>query len=322
MPVTTKLPVATVLQRYAAGATAAQLGQQFNCSKPTILKCLHRNAADVRRACIKPLARIEQNRTDILARYAAGSSMNEIAVKHGCSEWVIKDRLHDWHAPVRRTGPKRIHACDEHFFADIDTEEKAYWLGFLFADGSVGQYGAGNYHVRIELASVDRAHLLKFAEAIRLRDIVHEGHAGKSVYVNVCSVAMYRNLCALGCISRKTYGCCTPKLHPDLYRHFYRGLVDGDGSLYLDSGSWCFAAVGSPSFIADFQQWLMRHAKLRKTKQQQYGSVAAIRYGGNRQLKRIARLLYQDAAVYLDRKYAQACTILKLRTAFQYVVNK
>ena len=53
----------------------------------------------------------------------------------------------------------RKHTCNEHFFDTIDTQEKAYWLGFLFADGNVSNI---SNTVSISLKGDDIAHLEKF----------------------------------------------------------------------------------------------------------------------------------------------------------------
>lgn len=47
------------------------------------------------------------------------------------------------------------------YFEKIDSEEKAYWLGFIAADGYVNKANC----VGVTLASKDHAHLLKLAKA-------------------------------------------------------------------------------------------------------------------------------------------------------------
>ena len=56
------------------------------------------------------------------------------------------------------------------FFKEIDTLEKAYWLGFLCADGEVKLYYKGKpwYRISIELSIKDREHLEKFCRSIGL----------------------------------------------------------------------------------------------------------------------------------------------------------
>lgn len=52
---------------------------------------------------------------------------------------------------------------DKRFFKTIDTEEKAYWLGFLYADGSVSKDLKA---VTLELNIKDIDHIRKFKRAI------------------------------------------------------------------------------------------------------------------------------------------------------------
>ena len=54
---------------------------------------------------------------------------------------------------------------NDDYFEIIDTEEKAYWLGFLYADGCVARKG-NYYNIKIDQALYDYEHVLKFKEAI------------------------------------------------------------------------------------------------------------------------------------------------------------
>ena len=47
---------------------------------------------------------------------------------------------------------------NEHVFDNIDSEEKAYWLGFIFADGYISSQ-EGNYNFEISLKGSDKEHL-------------------------------------------------------------------------------------------------------------------------------------------------------------------
>ena len=58
-------------------------------------------------------------------------------------------------------------------FDSIDTEEKAYWLGFMFADGYVSKNNA----MSLTLKESDRSHIERFARFFNIRNI----HIGKGI---------------------------------------------------------------------------------------------------------------------------------------------
>ena len=62
----------------------------------------------------------------------------------------------------------RKHFYNEDYFKVIDSEDKAYWLGFISADGSVSKDA---YHIRISLSSIDIKHLEKFLTCINANDV-------------------------------------------------------------------------------------------------------------------------------------------------------
>ena len=50
-----------------------------------------------------------------------------------------------------------------HIFDQIDTQEKAYWLGFILADGYLN---TNKHMLRIKLGDKDKHHLEKFIQAL------------------------------------------------------------------------------------------------------------------------------------------------------------
>jgi hypothetical protein len=206
-----------------------------------------------------------------------------------------------------RTGPKRRYQLDEAFFASINTEEKAYWLGFLLADGCVRKFGAGNWALRIDLQCRDELHLQKLLEALRTDSPIRTRKNGESKYAVICSAKLCRDLIALECGPNKTCQHCTPAIPSHLLRHFYRGVMDGDGSFgYMNcrrkTPQLWLELVGSRQFIYDFREWACRTTDANRIKVSQIGRAYRIRWAGNQQVKRILDLLYADAEITLDRK--------------------
>lgn len=212
----------------------------------------------------------------------------------------------------------RKYTLNETFFGDIVTEEQAYWLGFLMADGCIVTNRTGvPTGMRLLVAEVDREHLIKLRASLRsnapITNVDNHGHP--AVALRVYSRRMASDLVRHGCVVRKTNGHPTPTLPEAIKHHFYRGYFDGDGSINYQAScsSWHWRVVGYPTFIAELQAWLIERVRVGRTKLETYkttSKVVTVGYRGGVQVERIMRELYLDATVWLSRKYDRFLTLI------------
>lgn len=236
--------------------------------------------------------------------YRAGQTQTEIAHTFGLTQTTVGANLRRWGCKTRRVGPKRRLTVSEDYFSKIDTEEKAYWLGFLFADGSIRQSSKGQWTCRLELATKDADHIRKFLEAISGVQTIADGHHGASKYAVISSVTFCKHLETQGCIRNKTKnGIKFPDLPDDLLRHFIRGFFDGDGWLSGTNSQATFGVVSADRrFLLKIQDWLICKLGLNQTKLIEKETTWSLQYCGNTQVAKIAELLYDNCTVALDRK--------------------
>ena len=88
-----------------------------------------------------------------------------------------------------------------------------------------------------------------------------------------------------------------------------RGYFDGDGYIrvYNPKGKSRFEVIGTSQFLDEYENILLSHCKKnnktkRITNKSWNENTQAIIYGGHR-IEDIYKFLYQNATIYLDRKY-------------------
>jgi hypothetical protein len=126
--------------------------------------------------------------------------------------------------------------CMHDFFDVIDTEEKAYWLGFLTCDGSISKRN----QISCSLKAQDRGHLEKLRTALGSDNPVGEakdtggyGRGNKHNSFRETSPQMSRAL-QIHWHSRNKAGRKVPDdLQETMARHYWRGVIDADGTIGL-----------------------------------------------------------------------------------------
>jgi hypothetical protein len=209
----------------------------------------------------------------------------------------------------------RKYNLNEHYFDVIDTEEKAYILGFIYADGN-NLFQTNR--VAIQLSIVDKEILEKFSQIMfgqeNLKYCKKKNNKGKEfeyVSLNMYSEYMSRHLATLGIIERKSKLITFPEwLDKSLYKHFIRGLIDGDGWIYLaennrlspNVGLICTRQINDKLSIL-FEKQLGLKSYLCKANKQDFDVMCEIRIKNYHQTKILLDWLYKDATIYLKRKY-------------------
>lgn len=119
------------------------------------------------------------------------------------------------------------------WFHSIDTDEKAYFLGLLTADGHTHLSADGKFF-RIELQDPDASVLAQFAASLgSSRPIEGVRRAGKkpSGRLTVYSRPLVEDLTRQGVTSDKPSRFAPPELSSVLRGAYLRGLLDGDGHI-------------------------------------------------------------------------------------------
>lgn len=208
---------------------------------------------------------------------------------------------------------------NEHYFDCIDTEEKAYWLGFIFADGNVSKPSRvvqGKikpwYRIEVSLKYEDVDHLNKLRNALEMENEVRRSHTNfaqcERCRLSWNSKHMWSILNSYGCTPCKSKTLKFPNTsifkNKNLIKHFIRGYVDGDGCLsYQDTNhkKACLNILGTYDMLDNIQHWLPLQYE-SKIYGKSNGSIQQLLFQG-RTAFYIVNYLYKNSLISLGRKY-------------------
>ena len=260
----------------------------------------------------------EKTENEIIKLFKEGVSFTQIQEKTGINRKKISNFLVQKGLYIKKkaniTNVK--YKKDESIFEQINTEEKAYWLGFLYADGYVDTtYGK----VRIALKESDVNHLKKFKKFLKSDAPIKQKIDNWAYQFEVSSMKIAQDLEKLCCFQCKSLSLKFPskKQVPEhLIHHFIRGYFDGDGSItvvlpnieqrnyYLQPS---IHIVGTSDVLNHIEKYFLKALDRDKPNKRIHSkqwneNTQAMSYSGNKQVLKIFNYLYKDATVFLTRK--------------------
>lgn len=211
---------------------------------------------------------------------------------------------------------KNKYTFNKEYFNNIDTEEKAYILGFLYADGNISDTTKDkHYRIRILLKDSDSDILDKIKLCIsytgqvkhreqKYKDKRRSGYKISELAIN--SKILHEQLQKHGIAPNKTFKIKYPNIPQNLDRHFIRGFFDGDGSIYLrknrPNGFRANLTCASKEFLEVVSEKIIYNTKINNCNVNITKNMYRIDKDKNDAIK-ILNWLYEDSNIYLNRKY-------------------
>ncbi|MED4883897.1 LAGLIDADG family homing endonuclease [Bacillus smithii] len=215
------------------------------------------------------------------------------------------------------------------FFKVIDTEEKAYWLGFIMADGCVRKT-ARNHELCIKLKGSDIHHLKKFNKCINgnieVTKFTREGIFSDQRYntgkkYEGCQIRLYSSEMVNDLISHGVYpdkshkDISIPNLSNDLKWHFIRGFLDGDGHIKVPKKNKKYGyeigfTCNSESFLMELKSFFnLFNIKSHIYPNRNYYRLQ-IRH--KKSIITFLKCCFDNASIFLERKYNKYLQLKKL----------
>ena len=249
-----------------------------------------------------------------------GKTYNKGTCDKACARkgWVLSAESRN---KIRRSN--KIYSIDENYFTDINNEKKAYWLGFIMADGCVM---IRNNAYTFRLAIKDEGHLEQLRKDIGFNGKIymHKTSSGEYPCIRIHNKWFIEKLIQKGVVPRKTWKLKFPDFIPEsLMNHFIRGYFDGDGWISymaklknqkvlhrVDIG-----VVGRKVFLKKMATILKVKCSLltNSVRREKRNKDLWVFNKSCYQAAKICMYLYSDATIYLDRKYQKYEKFIRLR---------
>lgn len=221
---------------------------------------------------------------------------------------------------------------EDDYFDIIDTQEKAYILGMLTADGCNYENGT----VKLDLAYDDVDILNKIKSILGIitdiasyeqPDKIFDGKSYPSKTQNrlwITSKNISEQLKDKGCIKNKSKNLVFPtedKVPKELYSHYMRGYFDGNGHLgyWIDNPrtghkKFNMTITSTVNFCEKtkeiFEEFNCK-PDLRSRWKERDNNNATVALCGNKVIGRICDWMYKDATIFMDRKYEKYLLLLE-----------
>ena len=208
---------------------------------------------------------------------------------------------------------------NDNYLDNIDTEDKAYFLGWMLSDGYINRN-----RLFLRLKSTDESIIKEMFSKFSYGFGMYDNKSKTSKAMSVSSNKMIDRLKELGCVENKTFvKFSIPDISDNLFRHFVRGYFDGDGSIGKRSARpnqmQVYVCSIDRTFLEQLQNKLLQfgiaaniNEEIRKGKAMKlpdgkisYNCVNMYKLIIPSQKERLKfyEFLYKDCSIKLERKY-------------------
>lgn len=255
----------------------------------------------------------------ICKEYSEGKTIQKIADSYPS---YSSGAVNYW---LRKKGMTRKNGVAAHlnhdYFEDVNSPDKAYFLGILFADGSVflePKHG-DSWRIRLELQEQDKYIIERFLIAVESSVSVHhcggETHStqhGKeyrffknNTYAALHSTKMAHDLILLGCVPNKSKELLYfPNISEALQKYFILGFFDGDGIVSYGTKSRYIGFCGQRQMLEKIRTYLTDSVAMTDAKiyYNRFNGIYYLQYGKIDDIQKFFEYFYSPETFCMARK--------------------
>ena len=187
---------------------------------------------------------------------------------------------------------------NENYFDTIDTSNKAYLLGFLYADGCINKNNAVSFTVHQQDREILEMYIKELQATNEITNIKTKPH----VRISFCSKHMCDTLINMGCIHNKTYNLTFPDISSEYYYDFIRGFMDGDGCISTTNKNnhkyISLSFTGTKEMLNTLKELFKIDNQITF-----YRNAYSLHIGKSQDVLRILSDIYNNAELYMTRKF-------------------
>jgi hypothetical protein len=255
----------------------------------------------------------------IINRYNSGEAFTKIAKSINKSASYVKNILVKNNIQIRNLSQSHeVYTYDKSFFKKIDTQEKAYILGFLYADGNVCK---NVMQICLHKKDLEVLHFIKNQLQSSHKIVNDRGY----VRFRIGNEELVKDLKQLGVVERKTFVLKFPEekiLPRQFVSHFIRGYFDGDGCIkkgfdkkYFYT-TWGFELISCKDFLETINNILHTECGIKLAnlhiEKRRSNPIYYLRHGGTAiyTIEKIYNYLYKDSNFSMLRKKNKFISII------------
>ena len=144
-----------IIELYKSNTPIIEIQKQLNVSMGSIYRALHKSDTIInKRGRIKRKTKVDY--TEISNLYKSGLTSKDICERFDISNATLYKALYS--TGTLKRGNRKKYTLNEDYFLNINSEDRAYFLGLLYADGC--NNGSG-FYVTLQDRDIDILNIFK-----------------------------------------------------------------------------------------------------------------------------------------------------------------
>lgn len=249
---------------------------------------------------------------EIISSYEKGETIKNIASFYNVDPRTVSGFLKQFGINIKKPHPPKIYSVKEDIFQNIDTEEKAWVLGFIYADGYID---SSKTKLKFTLAEKDKDVLEKIKSILRSnspirrkegRQIKGTDYFGSStVTLMISNAQVCQDLEKHGAFYKKSLKLQFPLfLKDELIKHFIRGYFDGDGSITFGRHDFPKISIASnKEFLEGIHDILLKENITSNIYASNRSKVNSLEINAKSSVEKFLNYIYKDSNIFMERKY-------------------